>query len=542
MADRGRDLKVSILSDVDKFDVDPAAQGFDDLADAAKKGAREVEGAADKIDASGKSLNRLGDQAKATAGKVDSAFDKIDDSGKKVDSLGDQAKDTANKNDNAFHAIAKSAKSAARKANDGKGEARKGLADFKDEAGGSGREAAASFSGGFDSVTDFVQETAANAFAGMGKVGAAAGIAAAVGIGILTSQLEASKERIKEIRDALFQLGQDGADAFERQKDALDRLQGQGELANYRDAVRNVGASWADFVAGMSGDDAALERVRVKADEAANAWGGTATAWDDAAKGGQVLTGVIGEQRDATALANADLDAYNAGPTATATVSEETSEALQRAAENAAAAQQAYADTTKGAFQTVGDAAGTLQEKIQEKAQKEADATKDTKDSWADYADGVELSAADVAATLDKQTKALEDFRKNMLTVQKRGDEEFLAWVSQQPPAVAQAYASGTAAQRNTIYNAYKRNVGARAAQGIADGLDGGKAAVAGVASGVHAAAKAALGQKINVPVGVKGPTAGEIGSIRRSIQGGLSGITVGVTAIAKTVSTRSVP
>jgi hypothetical protein len=75
-----------------------------------------------------------------------------------------------------------------------------GLKDAKSEAGQSGREAAASFSGGFADVGDFVQETLANALSGFGPAGAAAGIALAAVVGTLMANAVATQEALAESR------------------------------------------------------------------------------------------------------------------------------------------------------------------------------------------------------------------------------------------------------------------------------------------------------------------------------------------------------
>ena len=492
MPDRGRDLKVSILSDLDKLDLEPGARQFDELGDAAKKGAREV----------------------------DSAFDKIDKSGDRLDTLGDQAKTTANRVDDAFDKIAKSARSSSRKVDDATDDAKRGLDEFKDEASGSGREAAASFGGGFEDVTGFVQETAANAFAGLGKIGAAAGVAAAIGIGVITSEMEAAKERIKETKDALYQLGKDGADAFDRQADALDRLQEQGNLANYRDAVKNIGASWEDFVAGMGGDAEALERVRVKADEAASAWGGTATAWDDAAKGGQVLTGVIGEQQAAAAGAKADVDAYTEG--------------LSANTEKVTALADSLGE--------VADGSGTMADAIEDAAQRQADATKDAGDSAETYRDTVLASIDDVIAKQLEQLTAAQDYEANTAKVYDRLGQDAVDWALSQgenADKAMQLLATAPVAKGKAVVENY-RKLGEKSDSAHAAGLLTGRAPSA--ASEVHADMRARLDRKINVPVGVTGPSNAELARIRAGIKSGLSNITVGIDAIAKTVVTRSVP
>ncbi|MCC2032197.1 hypothetical protein [Microbacterium allomyrinae] len=81
-----------------------------------------------------------------------------------------------------------------------------GLSTVKDEARQSGKEAAASFSGEFDDVADFVQEVIANAFEGFGPAGAAAGIAVAAVIGTVLSNAQAAQEKLADAREKAVDL------------------------------------------------------------------------------------------------------------------------------------------------------------------------------------------------------------------------------------------------------------------------------------------------------------------------------------------------
>lgn len=89
---------------------------------------------------------------------------------------------------------------------DGFRRASDGADEFKDEAQQSAREGAASFSGEFEDVADYMQEVLANALSGFGPVGAAAGLAAAAGLGILVSTLQAGEEKAEETKDRIIDL------------------------------------------------------------------------------------------------------------------------------------------------------------------------------------------------------------------------------------------------------------------------------------------------------------------------------------------------
>ncbi|MFT4296530.1 MAG: hypothetical protein QM582_14070 [Micropruina sp.] len=136
-------------------------------------------------------------------------------------SLDDLARETAKDADKAGDAIERSfsdalkevrqeTKKTARDMGDdlkrGTKDAGEGFDDLKDEAKDSAKEAAASFSGEFEDVADYVQEVLAQALQGFGPIGAAAGIAAAAGIGILVANLQDSAEKAKEAQEAVADL------------------------------------------------------------------------------------------------------------------------------------------------------------------------------------------------------------------------------------------------------------------------------------------------------------------------------------------------
>jgi len=253
MADRGRDLKFSILSDLDRFDTDKPAKGLADLGEAAE--------------AAGKMVDKLDD----VIGRADlDALHRDAKAGKDgLDKLERGAKDTARNVDSAFDKIAKSSRSnLGHKLDDDLDDAGKALDEFKDEAHSSGREAAASFGGGFDDIGSFIQETAANAFGGFGPLGAAAGIAAAAGIGIITAAFGKSKEKAEEAQAAVGEWIQAYVDGLGTIKEAtiqsnLDKFAEDGgkKLRELGDAARDAGVNVADFQRANAGDLEAQKRV-----------------------------------------------------------------------------------------------------------------------------------------------------------------------------------------------------------------------------------------------------------------------------------------
>jgi ElaB/YqjD/DUF883 family membrane-anchored ribosome-binding protein len=146
------------------------------------------------------------------------AQSQVKDLGKELDKVGGVLDDVARDGDKAGDKLESTFRDMGRDANDAGKKIKKGVGDGLKEAGSeaksSGREAAASFSGEFDDVTDFVQETAANAFGGFGPIGAAAGLAAAAGIGLAGAELTKQQEQIDAMKqrysDMYAQAAEDG--------------------------------------------------------------------------------------------------------------------------------------------------------------------------------------------------------------------------------------------------------------------------------------------------------------------------------------------
>lgn len=470
MPDRGRDLTLNLISNANQFDLDAPAKQLEDVGDAAKHSGSQVEKAFKGIE-----------QASGHASKE--------------------------------------IKSDMRKAEGG-------LHDFKDEAHSSGKEAAASFSGEFSDVGDFIQEVAANAFGGFGAAGAAAGVAAAVGIGIVTNAIAAAKQRIQELADGLTDLKLDSSldTTAGRIRQVLDTLRDQGELGRFRQAARDAGIDWGTYVRALAEGGPAADDVRRRLALLSDGAGGLEEIFTTSGRAGADLFNRLQDQAAASDMATDAAGGYQEGL-----------DSLTRSEEDAAAAAERHSktvDAVQASFDSMGSATDELTALVQDRAQKQADATKAPADSWEDYAATVKLSAADVIKTLDEQTKAAENWRTNLLEVQQRGDEEFLAWVAQQPPAVAKAYADGTAAQQQQIYDAFRRNVGARAAAGVAGGMTAGKPAVAAAAADMHAAAQRALAVPVHIPVGLSPPAAAAVASVRDAVRSAIGVLSVPVRPI----------
>lgn len=124
------------------------------------------------------------------------------DAQKQTERLADETKATARQ-------IERSYRDAGRDIKKGVGD---GLKDAKQEATQSGRESAASFSGEWTDVGDFLQETVANGLSGFGPLGLAAGIAGAAGIGVITETILGQQEAADELKARLSSAYQEAAE------------------------------------------------------------------------------------------------------------------------------------------------------------------------------------------------------------------------------------------------------------------------------------------------------------------------------------------
>jgi ABC-type transporter Mla subunit MlaD len=168
-------INVEIISDVSDVvkDTKTLSDRYDDVSDALKD------------------LAKAGDKA---GDKIEDAFDDGIRAAKKLD----------DKADAAFDSISRNAKQAGddvgRSQKEGFQEAGEGLDNFKEEANSTAKESAASFDGSAESILGSFQEIAANAFAGFGPAGAAAGLAMAAGIGIAVTAMQKTAEEATEAK------------------------------------------------------------------------------------------------------------------------------------------------------------------------------------------------------------------------------------------------------------------------------------------------------------------------------------------------------
>lgn len=620
MANEGRDLKISILSDLDGFDTDRAATDLEqlgdsardasrrmddyeqsadgaqrslkDIGDASRDASRDLDDVGDAARDVGDDLKRAGDDAKDYGRETEQALDEVGDAARAsareterhlkdsdnaFDRYGTQAEQTARKVDDAFDRIASASRSNTRKVDNDLDRASRGMDDFKNEAGQSGREAAASFRGGFEDVTEGVQEVAANAFGGFGPLGAAAGLAIAAGLGIGVSMLEKAADKANEVKQRVIDLSNEIVDAGGKLEDVdiaeqmrswsdeiadnkswweLWQESNTTNLEKVKEAADETGIGFETMFAAMSGLDAdaaqdVLDNLNQQIEEQrqlredyletlgkqedrqgaiSQAYLGEIEALEERK---QAVEEALGVTEDATEMARLEKEAIDE------VVAAQEEEA--RAAEEVAEAQRRASEAREEATELIEDFIDPLESYTE--------ALEETGDKHGATID-------QMITDLEEQVTAQRDWADNLQTLAKRGvDEGVLAELARLGPEGAPMVQELTNASDKKLQE-WATLMGVQAEHGVndrfiaslidgkpgverageglgqaaVDGINNKQGAVASAARGTRRAMETELaGSPINVDVDINGPSRSQLWAVRSTISNSLGTITVPV-------------
>ena len=390
----GKPFKLTILSDFGELlrGTKDAGDGFEELADTLDDVARDGDDAADKLE---KSFKASLDSVRKEAGTTGKA-------------MGDDLRDGTRK-------------------------AGEGMSELKDEAASTAREAAASFDGSAESISDVFQEVAANAFAGFGPAGAVAGLAVAAGIGLAVTAMQgyaeevtAAKESTLDLADELADVGNDpGAlDWAARLRDRMKEITDNREWFEFwQDAPRTRFEEWSE----------AAEKYGVNMSDVTRAVTGDQRALD--AVMGE-LNRRIGEQ-EAAALAAAQATGDmgiaavdGAGPMR---------EFRDAVAEEASMVSEAveFNRSLAGAIGEVSDAATDSAAITEDYRAAVADSLTGAGESWQQYTKNGKVNLAEYNKAIEEQAKAVEQFEVNVVTASRNLSQEALDYVRSLGPEAA---------------------------------------------------------------------------------------------------------
>lgn len=303
-------IKIALVEDVSsvvKGSAD-AAKSFEDVADSLDDLARDAQRAGDKTG------DALSDGVKDGTKDSESSLDKLTRSFK--DMTSDVSTQTRKVGDDLGDNVKR-----------GTHDAEGGLSEFKDEAASTARETAASFDGSADSIAGSFQEVAANALGGFGPLGAAAGLAAAAGIGVLWSSIqEGSEKAAQQVSDAFDDMVESGNEFLSAElinQRMRDIIQGNEEaVASYdriKDVATRTGADIGLVLRAYAGDqdasNALIDAANQKMQDIKDKYQGGVLS--DAARHDRgILSGVVSDLESvqgATDSAAKQYDAYAQG-------------------------------------------------------------------------------------------------------------------------------------------------------------------------------------------------------------------------------------
>ncbi|WP_024817033.1 hypothetical protein [Arthrobacter sp. 31Y] len=314
----GRPIEIPIAIDSSGVDkgaanvsdaFDEIVSNLDDVAASGDKALSQVEDSLSGVD---KALGRTAKEADSAGDKLAASFDgakselkdvakTADKSGKDVaDAYTDAAKKIDRDLTKALEDVEDKARNSGKSLGDsvkkGTDKAGEGMSDLKEESASTAKEAAASF-GSIEDSADALQEVLANAFVGFGPAGMAAGIVAAVGIGLAISALQENADKINENKEKMLDLAQTLKDKG-GEFDMSDAIQA---MDDYGFAIQDS-KEWFEFFQqdAVSG----FEKLRDNAKDAGltigEAFKGQFGELEDAKKVSEELTGKLKDLEEQT--------------------------------------------------------------------------------------------------------------------------------------------------------------------------------------------------------------------------------------------------
>jgi uncharacterized protein YoxC len=304
----------------------------------------------------------------------------------------------------------------------GTDDAKEGLGEFKDEANSTAREAAASFDGSAESIGDAFQEVAANAFAGFGPAGAAAGLLIAAGLGTVFAKIQEGSENTEEFKAKVAELGQEFIDAGGVGEASLDFV---------IDKLKELATTTEDGVTSLDDLQDAVSKADGKNfEDIATAVAGAGGNIDDLVKKQEKYLEQLEEESQ---LADASVSGAQKSATEKAIAQQLVVDELHKAADAAHQARDAEA-----AYNAAGGP------ELEAKAESVSDYADAVQDAYADAGASVEEYTENGVTNLQKYTEeaqaqadAVTAYQTNMVALSGLLSDEALAYVASLGPKAA---------------------------------------------------------------------------------------------------------
>lgn len=225
--------------------------------------------------ANGVRLDLVTDTSQVKKGLKD-VEDAFEDVGDTLDKIGKEGEDVGEDLERSFSDLAKETKKEARAMANDVGDsykkmdrdAGKATEQMANDAASEAEQVASSFDGSAESIVDGFQGAAASMFSGFGPAGAAAGLAAAAGLGLISAELEKQKEQAAEVAEATDEMVAQMLEAgstFVTEQAKLNMLEAfLGDAEQRKEAedfANKIGVPIVDFASAMFGLAGDRERV-----------------------------------------------------------------------------------------------------------------------------------------------------------------------------------------------------------------------------------------------------------------------------------------
>jgi len=309
---------------------DQLSDALDDAGDAARDAERRIDDAADAVDDLGRSNG------------PEKLEDAMRDAQRATERLGDETEDVARQIEREFRDTYRKVKQDSEDIGDsgsrGFGKAAEAGAEFKDEALSNFSEVTSSFDGSMSSIQDLAQGTLGGlASSGLPGIGIAAG-AAAAGVGLIGSAIEANDEAMKESEQRVADWAQAYIDGGSKIVDSAHIVAEVQSIATdperYKDAkeaAKDWGVDTSTAMLALAGDETALGVITESLSKKQEEWGrivedtstGSANSWDKSN-----MTGKQRELGDEVARGTDRLKKQRGEMTEGQRVARETAEAL----------------------------------------------------------------------------------------------------------------------------------------------------------------------------------------------------------------------
>lgn len=369
-----------------------------------------VSGAEKVADSFDNVQDSLKDTAKASEKASKGIQDDTKDAAKVID------RDLTKALDEAADASKTSGKSIGKNVKDGTDKAGEGMSELRDEANSTAKEAAASF-GDITDAADALQEVLANALVGFGPAGAAVGIAAAIGVGLLTSALQDNADQINENKEKMLSLAGEIRDVG----GDLSKVDFVGKMQDWGLAIQDTKEWWELWQDdAKSGFDMVQEESRKAGTSWEAAFKGAHGTMDDSIKFLKDTEGQIKSLDQEISDAGATYDEYGRAQSNASMETQNQRDALVKQREAAQKNADATRDATKAAWDAV-NVGKTQNSVLQEQltlTNDLADTKKDAITSELDLADAQEETRqklADSTAVYQDHTKASRDNERSII-------------------------------------------------------------------------------------------------------------------------------